>query len=129
MPIVNISLLSRGSADDRRKISDEVHAALIETFKIPESDYTHRLLDYDKDEFIVPGNGSGKYALIEITALAGRSREAKKKLYRSIVDRLAKFGIAPNDTMIVINEPTKENWGINGGHPADEVDLGYELGV
>jgi phenylpyruvate tautomerase PptA (4-oxalocrotonate tautomerase family) len=129
VPIVNISLLSGWSAEDRRKISDEVHAALVETFKIPDSDYTHRVPDYTKDEFIVPGNRSGRYALIEITALAGRSREAKKKLYRSIVDRLGKFGIDPNDTMIVINEPTKENWGINGGHSADEVDLGYKLDV
>jgi phenylpyruvate tautomerase PptA (4-oxalocrotonate tautomerase family) len=87
------------------------------------------VLDYHKDEFIVPGNRSGKYALIEITALAGRSRDAKKKLYRSIVDRLGKFGIDPGDTMIVINEPTKENWGINGGYPADEVDVGYKLDV
>ena len=128
MPIVDISLLSGWGVEDRRKISDEVHSALVETFKIPDSDYTHRVRDYKKDEFILPGNRSGRYALIEITALAGRSRDAKKKLYRTIVDRLSKFGIAPNDTMIVIHEPTKENWGING-QPADEIDLGYKLDV
>ena len=129
MPIVDISLLSGWSAENKREISDEVHAALVESFKIPESDYTHRIFEYNKDEFILPQNRSGKYALIEITALAGRSRDAKKKLYRSIVDRLGKFGIDPNDTMIVINEPTKENWGINGGQIADEVNVGYRLDV
>jgi hypothetical protein len=31
--------------------------------------------------------------------------------------------------LVVIHELVMENWGIRGGRPADEVDLGYRLDV
>jgi phenylpyruvate tautomerase PptA (4-oxalocrotonate tautomerase family) len=39
------------------------------------------------------------------------------------------LGIAPSDVFIVVLEPPLENWGIRGGVPASEVDLGFNLKV
>jgi phenylpyruvate tautomerase PptA (4-oxalocrotonate tautomerase family) len=60
----------------------------------------------------------------------GRSSEAKKKLYTAIVKNLtSSLKIDGNDITIVIHEPPLENWGIRGGLPANEVDLGFSLNV
>ena len=55
--------------------------------------------------------------------------EAKKALYASIVKRFGALGIAPQDIFIVLQEPPLENWGIRGGQPASEVNLGFNLNV
>jgi phenylpyruvate tautomerase PptA (4-oxalocrotonate tautomerase family) len=60
----------------------------------------------------------------------GRSFEAKKALYAAIVRNLeANPGIPGGDVSIVIHEPPLENWGIRGGKPASEVDLGFNIYV
>lgn len=38
-------------------------------------------------------------------------------------------GIEGNDIMIVLHEVPLENWGIRGGKPASEVDLGFKVDV
>jgi phenylpyruvate tautomerase PptA (4-oxalocrotonate tautomerase family) len=49
--------------------------------------------------------------------------------HQSIVRRFGEVGIAPSDIFITLNEPPLENWGIRGGVPASEVDLGFNLKV
>jgi len=66
---------------------------------------------------------------VEITLFAGRSIEAKRSLYKSIVANLGVVGIAPSDIFIVLNEVPLENWGIRGGIPASDVDLGFMVDV
>lgn len=66
---------------------------------------------------------------MEITLFAGRSLEAKRALYREIVERLGRFGVAANDITIVLHEVALDNWGIRGGKPASEVDLGFKVDV
>jgi 4-oxalocrotonate tautomerase family enzyme len=60
----------------------------------------------------------------------GRSFEAKKSLYKNIVDNLeAALGVKRTDVFIVIQEPPLENWGVAGGKPASEVDFGFKIDV
>jgi len=40
---------------------------------------------------------------------------------------LGKLGIAPADAFIVLKEVPLENWGIRGGVPASEVELGFKI--
>jgi phenylpyruvate tautomerase PptA (4-oxalocrotonate tautomerase family) len=77
----------------------------------------------------VPPDKSENYIFVEILLFPGRSLEAKRKLYASIVRRFAELGISPNDVFIVLQEPPMENWGIRGGQPASDVDLGYDVMV
>ena len=55
--------------------------------------------------------------------------EAKRALYRGIVQRLEAIGIAPADVLIVLTEPARESWSIRGGQAASDVQLGYKIDV
>ena len=129
MPLVRIEILEGRSVNERRQLLQAVHDALVEAFEIPDEDRTQRIVEYDPINFEIPPGKSERYTLIEITAFPGRSRTAKATLYEAIVRRLGKLGIDAADVSVVIHEPVMENWGIRGGRPADEVDLGYRLDV
>ena len=129
MPLVRIEILEGRSVNERRQLLQAVHDALVEAFEIPDEDRTQRIVEYDPINFEIPPGKSERYTLIEITAFPGRSRTAKAALYEASVRRLGKLGIDAADVSVVIHEPVMENWGIRGGRPADEVDLGYRLDV
>lgn len=129
MPLVRIEVLEGRSVSETRGLLGAVHEALIEAFAIPDDDRTQRVVEHDRDHFEIPPGRSEKYTLVEITAFPGRSVEAKRALYRAIVRNLGGIGVPADDVSIVIHEPPMENWGIRGGHSADEVDLGYRLDI
>jgi phenylpyruvate tautomerase PptA (4-oxalocrotonate tautomerase family) len=60
---------------------------------------------------------------------AGRSMGTKRRLYRAIVDRFVALDIPAADVLIVLHEPPMENWAVNGGVPASEVDVGFKVDV
>jgi len=117
------------TASEKKAVLDAVHASLVENFKIPAQDRYLRIQEYEAEDFEIPPARSGAFVFIEIFAFAGRSLEAKRALYQGIVTRLSALGMDPLDAMIVLNEPHKDNWGIRGGIPASEVDLGYTVAV
>jgi len=45
------------------------------------------------------------------------------------VRNLGKLGIPAGDIKILLRESGAENWGIRGGVPASEVDLGFKVDV
>lgn len=130
MPLVKISLRTGKSSDYKLALLDGVHAALVEAFLIPDSDRHQQLFELDEDHFEIPAGKSNQFVLVEIIAFAGRSLAAKKKLYAAIVQNFGNSpGISPDDVMIILHEPQKENWGIRGGKPASEVDIGFKVDV
>ena len=106
-----------------------MHAALVEAFEILEDDRTQRLIEHDPENFEIETERSERYTLVEITAFPGRSRQAKRALYASIVRNLEAIGTPANDVLVVIHEPPLQDWGIRGGRSGDEVELGYSLDV
>ncbi len=129
MPHVCIHMRTGRSSPEKKALLDAVHASLVENFKIPAQDRFLRVLEYAPEDFEVPPARSGAFVLIEISAFAGRSLEAKRGLYKGIITRLCALGVDPLDAMIILNEPHRDNWGIRGGFPASEVDLGYSVDV
>lgn len=129
MPLVTISMIAGRPPGRKRAVSDAVHRALVDCFRIPASDYNHRLVEYAPGDYLRPPGKTDDFVLVEMTVFPGRSREAKKRLYRAIVDGLGSLGIPPADVLIVLQEPPLVNWGVRGGFPADEVDLGFEIKV
>jgi hypothetical protein len=87
------------------------------------------VVEHAPENFEIPPGRSERYTLVEITAFAGRSAQAKRALYQAIVWNLGEAGVSPDDVSIVLLEPPLENWGIRGGRSADEVDLGYRVDV
>lgn len=129
MPLVKISICKGRSREEKKVLLDAVHSALVDAFEIPIGDRHQILVEVEPDNFEYPEGKTKDYTIIEMTVFPGRSVEAKRKLYQNIVGNLQKLNIQPNDVLIVLKEPPLENWGIRGGYPANEVDLGFKLDV
>jgi phenylpyruvate tautomerase PptA (4-oxalocrotonate tautomerase family) len=110
-------------------VIDAVQSALQEALKIPEWDRTLRLIEHPASHFAVPPGHGEKFTLVEVTLFSGRSMGAKRTLYQTIVRNLAALGVPPLDIKISLLETPPENWGIRGGMPASEIDLGFEIDV
>lgn len=129
MPIARIETSKSRSPQLVGALIEAVIAAQVEALKVPESDRQVRYLAYPPGQFTVPPDKSEDFTIVEISIFPGRSLQAKKNLYRGIVQRFEALGIAPRDVTIVLHEPPLANWGIAGGQPACEVDLGFKLDV
>ena len=129
MPHVRIEIVKGGTLDERQQLFQAVHAALMEAFRIPDDDRTQRIVEHEPENFEIPPGSSDRYTLIEITAFPGRSADAKRNLYRTLVERLGEIATDPTDVSVVILEPTLESWGVRGGRSAADVDLGFSLDV
>ncbi len=126
MPNATIEVRRRYTPEEEAAIIDAVHAAMMEGLKIPEGDKTVRLVVHEPHRF---PHESEWYTLVDIDLFSGRSFGAKKALYEAIVRNLGPFGIPGDQIKILLRESPAENWGIRGGVPASEVDLGFEVNV
>ena len=126
MPNATIEVRRRYTPEEEAAFIDAVHAAMMEGLKIPEGDKTVRLVVHEPHRF---PHESEWYTLVDIDLFSGRSFGAKKALYEAIVRNLGPFGIPGDQIKILLRESPAENWGIRGGVPASEVDLGFEVNV
>jgi phenylpyruvate tautomerase PptA (4-oxalocrotonate tautomerase family) len=69
------------------------------------------------------------YTHVSIDAFAGRSLDAKRALYRTIVLNIEALGIPRDHVKIVLREIPRENWGIRGGQAGCDVELGFKVDV
>ena len=130
MPLVRIDIYNGKSSAYKHALMNGIHSALTEAFKIPEDDKRQILTEHDPEWFTIRPVNTDQYTLIMITVFKGRSFEAKKLLYKKIVENLQQDpGINPMDVTIVLNEQPLENWGIRGGIPASEANLGFNVKV
>lgn len=129
MPLVKIETRKPWTTSQKQKIMEAVHSAMQEALKIPEDDRDIRFHAYSPEDFQVSPDKTQNYTLVEITLFAGRSLQAKKDLYQGIVSNLGQLGISASDVFIVLHEVPLENWGIRGGIPASELDLGFKVSV
>jgi phenylpyruvate tautomerase PptA (4-oxalocrotonate tautomerase family) len=109
-------------------VIDAVQRALVEGIRIPPEDRNIRILEYPPAAFPpMPGRGP-KFTMVEITMLAGRSIEAKRRLYAALVRELGAFGLGPDEVKMVIHDEPRENWGSNG-HLLSDVELRFKVEV
>ena len=131
MPHVLIETRKEYPEAEEVALMDAVHGALQRAFRIPAKDRHVRLLVHQPHRFAVPPDKDQPERFVQVTidAFAGRSIDAKRALYREIVDGLAALGIPPDHISILLREAPLENWGIRGGVAASDVDLGFEVNV
>jgi phenylpyruvate tautomerase PptA (4-oxalocrotonate tautomerase family) len=132
MALARIEVLRGRSSDHKRELLSSLHDAIVCALKVPPGDPAVRVVEHDPESFLLPTSPSAVselYTLIEITMFAGRSPNAKRALYQQIVDRLGALGIPPADIVIVITESPLENWGLQGGVAASELELGFTVEV
>ncbi|MBE7367996.1 tautomerase family protein [Ramlibacter pallidus] len=128
MPIVKIEVCRPRPAAEVAALIDAVYHAQLEALQLPEDDKQIRYVEHKPEHFPVPPGKTENYTFVEYQMFPGRSLDAKRKLYRGIVERFGALGIQPRDIIIVLNEPPLDNWGLRG-LPASEVDLGFNLNV
>jgi phenylpyruvate tautomerase PptA (4-oxalocrotonate tautomerase family) len=129
MPLVTITISKGKTKEFKKSISDDVHDSLVAAFKIPDHDRNQRIIEVSPEDLECPSGKVENFITIEMTVFPGRSLQAKKALYREIVSRLQRLEIQSDDILIILNEPPLENWGIRGGYPASEVDIGFRIDV
>jgi len=121
MPLVRISLIAGKPEEYKRKVSDAVHRALMETISIPAQDRFHIITEHAHADFIFDPEylnirRTDDLVIIQITMSAGRTLEVRKSLYRRLADLLhEEAGIRKEDVFINLVETPKENWSFGNG--------------
>ena len=113
----------------KQALLDAAHAALVEAREIPDHDRMQRTVEHTRADSELPPGRSDDFVLVEVTMFAGRSRQAKRRLYQVLVRNFGELGVAPADVFVVLHEPPLDNRGIRGGQMASEVDVGFEIQV
>lgn len=129
MPHAAIHRQSGAPPSDRRAIIEAVNRAFIDVLKVPEDTHPVRLVEYDADSFLIPRQSSAAFTLVEATVYPGRTIETKRRLYAAMISNLGELDIAAEDVRIVLYEVARESWGLRGGLPASEIDLGFEVEI
>ncbi len=113
----------------KQKLSDVIHACVVEALQFPVDKRAHRFFPLDKEDMIYPSGRTDAYTIIEITMIKGRSVQAKKQLIRLLFDNIRdQVGISHQDIEICIYENPAHDWGFRGLH-GDEVELNYKINV
>jgi phenylpyruvate tautomerase PptA (4-oxalocrotonate tautomerase family) len=110
-------------------IVEAVQNALLSSLKIPDYDRDVVIDLYDGSSRIIPTGRSDRHTRIEIVLFSGRTLQAKKALYSAVVENLSALGVPAEEIKIILIEVPPENWGLRGGRPASEIDLGFKIDV
>ncbi|WP_247302841.1 tautomerase family protein [Bradyrhizobium sp. 61] len=108
---------------------ESVQSALLSALRIPDYDRDIVLDICDVGARIIPTGRSDYYVRVEVALFSGRSIEAKRLLYETIVANLTALGVPATEIKIILFEVPAENWGLRGGHPASQIDLGFKIDV
>ena len=131
MPSVLIEVRRNTTQEQEIALMEAAHKALRDAFKILPTDRNVRLLVHEPHRFACPPDRDHPeaYTHISIDAFAGRTLDAKRKLYAGIVENLEPLGIPRNHVKIMLREIPAENWGIRGGKAGCDVELGFKIDV
>ena len=113
----------------RQRLSDAIHACVVEALQYPPDKRAHRFFPLQREDFYYPPGRTERYTILEISMFEGRTVETKKRLLRLLYERLERdCAIGPQDLEITIFETPRHNWGIRG-LPGDELSLEYRVEV
>ena len=130
MPKSLIEVRRSYSSAEETTLLDAVHESLVAAFRIPPEDRGVLLVVHDSDRFAVSPSLSqpDRATLVTIDCFAGRSLDAKRRLYAEIAERFEALGIPRNHVSVILHEIALENWGMRG-QAASDVDLGFTVEV
>jgi 4-oxalocrotonate tautomerase len=119
MPITYLSLKNGKPVEYRNAIHASIKDALIDTFALPDDDYSGVTLQLDPDEMYYDpqffGLPRSDDTIFIHMSWNRRSPELKMRLYEKIADNLeASPGLSRADIMIVVTETAPENWWVHG---------------
>lgn len=128
MPSTRIETRAGWIAGRHEAIIAAVQRALVEGIRIPAEDLHIRILEYPAGTMAVPEDRGARATLIEISMFAGRTIEAKRRLYAALQREMTAFELGPRDLKVVIHDEPRENWSV-GGKALSDVELGFKIDV
>lgn len=113
----------------KSQLSNVINLCMVEALSFPENKRAHRFFLMDKEDFYFPEGRTNAYTVIEISMMAGRSVEARKRLIHLLFERISsELKIDPVDVEIMIFESPACNFGFRG-MTGDEAQLNYNVNV
>jgi phenylpyruvate tautomerase PptA (4-oxalocrotonate tautomerase family) len=121
MPLTTIETCKKRPSTEIKYLLDSVYQAQIEAFKVPDTDRQLRYAEVSADHFYIPPNRTNNFTLVTIQMFPGRTIDAKRAFYKSIVERFSKIGISKSDVFISLQESPRENWSLSDGVAASDL--------
>ena len=121
MPFVQISLIEGKPPGHIKNISESIHQALVEEFKIPEADKFQVINEVKPHQFVFPDTfldiaHTHNLVYVHITAKDGRTVDIKKRLYARAVELIEEStDLSADDVIIVLSDTAAENWSFGQG--------------
>lgn len=122
MPLVRISHAAGKPQAYSNALSQGVHRAMIDAFKIPEDDFFQIVTEHAPATGLIgPASfmeieHTEDLVFVQITCAEGRSVDQKKALYAGIAGRLSEdAGGRKEDVIINLVETKRENWSFGNG--------------
>lgn len=131
MPSATIEVRRNYTQDEEIGLLELVHGAIVDAFKVAPAHRNVTLVVHAAHRFIGRPDcvAPDRLTNISIYLLPGRSLDAKRRLYRLLVDRLEAFGIPRECVLIRLHEMAAENIGVRGGQAVCDVELGYSVHI
>ncbi len=113
MPLIQIDMQS-ARADQRSRISEAVHTALVEAWEMPADDLFQIFHLHDPEDLVFsrtyPNANRSDIVFVQILAFNGYSPEVKQRGARLVAERLAAVGIKRDEVLIAITENGDGDW-------------------
>ncbi|MBK1894368.1 tautomerase family protein [Chryseobacterium paridis] len=121
MPLITITSLKGRSKEEKQKIGEAIHEAIVES-GVPPEDRFQRFLDLDPENLLYdryyPNLEKGRsenFIIIEILLSVGRSVKVKRKILESLITKLKEQSFDPEDVFVSFQETAWENWSFASG--------------
>lgn len=131
MPSAQIDVRKCYSPEDERRLMEAVHESIVDAFQVSPLHRNVVLTVHAPQRFLGRPDCPDPERLtnLSIFVLPGRSIDAKRRLYRLLVERLQDLGIPKDCVLIRLHELPAENFGVRGGQALCDVELGYPVNV
>jgi phenylpyruvate tautomerase PptA (4-oxalocrotonate tautomerase family) len=120
MPLIRIDVIEGWAEGDLEALMDEVHAAVVEAFSVPERDRYQILQCHPAGRVRLQDTGLGfqrtdRAVVISVTSRR-RGDQAKQKFYRIVADRLSdRLGLPGTDLLVDVIENGDADWSFTDG--------------
>jgi 4-oxalocrotonate tautomerase len=122
MPLARIDISHSAPPERIRVVSEAIYNAMVEIAGVPPHDKFQVVTRHAADEIIFPAEGylgltyTSDIIIIQVTWVAGRSIDVKKRFYRLVADEIrARAGVRKEDVWISLVDSSREDWSFGNG--------------
>jgi phenylpyruvate tautomerase PptA (4-oxalocrotonate tautomerase family) len=131
MPSAIVEVRRDYTPEQETWLLQSVHDALVQAFRVAPDNRNVTLTVHPPHRFLGRPDAPSPERLTNVSIFlrAGRSVDAKRRLYRLITEAFATVGIPPDCVLVRVIEQPAENFGVRGGQALCDLDVGYPVNV